>query len=205
MDRSHGYERVAQEFLAGRGSAHSSGIGVPEVSEWARTLPERAAVIDLGCGPGLPVTEVLVAQGLNVFALDAAPSFVQAFRGNLPEVPIVCEAVQDSTFFDRTFDGVLAWGLMFLLPPEDQCGLIRSFARILEPGGRVLFTAPGERAVWKDAITGLESCSLGADEYRKQLWSAGLCVTNEYDDVGKNHYFDAYKVRPRDSRIGANG
>ena len=96
MDRSNGYEAVAAEFLARRGSAHSTGIGVIEVRKWARTLPHGATVIDLGCGPGLPITETLVAEGLNVFAVDAAPSFVEASRRNLPNTPIVCEAVQDS-------------------------------------------------------------------------------------------------------------
>src|SRR6185437_6855655 len=82
MDRSNGYEAVAVEFLARRGSGRSTGVGVHAVGEWARTLPRGAAVIDLGCGPGFPITEVLVAEGLDVFAIDAAPSFVQAFRRN---------------------------------------------------------------------------------------------------------------------------
>ena len=61
-DRSNGYEGVAAEFLAGRGSARtrSKSIGVRAVREWARTLPRKAAVIDLGCGPGFPITEVLL-------------------------------------------------------------------------------------------------------------------------------------------------
>src|SRR5262245_22945150 len=105
-DRSNGYERVAAEFLAGRGSARSTGIGVKEVRDWARALPRGGAVLDLGSGPGLPITAVLVAEGLSVHAIDAAPSFVQAFRRNLPDVPVVCEAVEDSSFFNRTFHGV---------------------------------------------------------------------------------------------------
>jgi SAM-dependent methyltransferase len=117
MDRSNGYEGVAAEFLARRGSGRSTGIGVREVREWARTLPNGAAVIDLGCGPGFPITEVLVAERLDVFALDTAPSFVQAFRRNLPNTPVVCEAVQDSTFFGRTFGGVLG-GSCFCCPPK---------------------------------------------------------------------------------------
>jgi 2-polyprenyl-3-methyl-5-hydroxy-6-metoxy-1,4-benzoquinol methylase len=117
-DRSNGYEGVAAEFLARRGSAQtrSKGIGVKPVREWAWTLPRGGAVIDLGCGAGFPITEVLVMEGLNVYAIDASPSFIDAFRRNLPRVPVACEAVEDSTFFDRTFDGVIAWGLMFLLP-----------------------------------------------------------------------------------------
>lgn len=193
MDRSNGYEGIAAEFLARRGSGRSTGIGVNEVRKWARTLPPGATVLDLGCGPGFPITEVLVVEGLDVFGVDAAPSFVEAFQRNLPNTPVACEAVQDSRFFDRSFDGVLAWGLVFLLSPEDQRGLIQRIARIVVPGGRLLFTSPPEPIVWNDAMTGLESRSLGAEEYRRQLSAAGLSLAGEYEDVGRNHYFDAFK------------
>lgn len=193
MDRSSGYEDVSVEFLARRGSGRSTGVGVNAVRKWARRLARGAAVIDLGCGPGFPITEVLVAEGLSVFGVDAAPSFVQAFRRNLPNTPVVCEAVQDSRFFGRTFDGVLARGLMFLLCPEDQRRLIKRIADIVVPGGRLLFTSRAEPLVWNDAMTGLESHSLGAEEYRKQLSAVGLSIFSEYEDEGQNHYFDAFK------------
>jgi SAM-dependent methyltransferase len=156
-DRSNGYEGVAAEFLAGRGHAPSTAIGTRAVRNWARTLPRGSAVIHLGCGSGHPITKVLVSEGLNVYGMDASPSLVEAFRHNLPEIPIACEAVEESTFFDRRFDGVLAWGLIFLLLPEAQRSLIRRMADILVPGGRLLFTSPAEPAVWNDAMTGLES------------------------------------------------
>ena len=189
IDQSNGYEGVAKEFLARRGSGRSTGVGVNAVRRWAQTLSHGAAVIDLGCGPGFPITEVLVGEGLKVFAVDAAPSFVEAFRRNLPNTLVVCEAVQDSTFFDRTFDGVLAWGLIFLLSPDDQRHLIQRIADILVPGGRLLFTACAEPLVWNDAMTGLESRSLGAEEYRRQRSAVGLPVTGEYEDEGQNHYY----------------
>jgi 2-polyprenyl-3-methyl-5-hydroxy-6-metoxy-1,4-benzoquinol methylase len=195
MDRSNGYEGVAADFLAGRGSRASAGIGAKAVRNWARNLPPGAVVIDLGCGSGLPITEVLVAEGLNVYAVDAAPSFVQAFQRNFPNVPVACEAVEDSTFFGRTFDGVVAWGLIFLLSPEEQLRLLENIGGILAPGGRLLFTSCAEPLVWNDAMTGLESRSLGAEEYRRQLLAVGLTVANEYEDEGRNHYFDARKAR----------
>lgn len=79
-----------------------------EVRRWARALPRRSSVIDLGCGPGLPLTAVLVDEGLHVFGVDAAPSLVAAFQRNLPGTPIACEGVQESRLFDRTFDAILA-------------------------------------------------------------------------------------------------
>ena len=197
IDRSNGYEGVVREFLARRGSGRSTGVGVNAVREWAQALAHGSAVIDLGCGPGFPITEVLVAEGLNVFAVDAAPSFVEAFRRNLPNTPVVCEAVQDSTFFDRTFDGVLAWGLIFLLSADDQRQLIQRVADILVPGGRFLFTSCPEPLVWDDAMTGLESRSLGAEEYRRQLSAVGLSVAGEYEDEGQNHYYDVRKGERR--------
>jgi SAM-dependent methyltransferase len=202
MDKSNGYERIAAEFLSRRGNAatRSKGIGAKHVGEWARTLPPGAAVIDLGCGPGFPITDVLVTEGLDVYAVDASPSFVEAFRRNLPGIPVACEAVQDSRFFDRTFDGVVAWGLMFLLTTEDQRRLIQRIAEILVPGGRLLFTSTVEPSVWNDAMTGCESRSLGAVEYRKQLEAAGLLLIREYEDEGENHYFDASKGASMNSR-----
>lgn len=195
MDGSNGYEGVSEEFLARRGNSvtRSIGIGVKEVRKWARTLPRGGSVIDVGCGPGFPITTVLADEGLDVFGVDAAPSFVAAFQRNLPGTPILCETVQASRLFDRTFDAVLAWGLMFLLKAEDQHRLIQRFAEILVPGGRLLFTASAKPAIWSDVMTGLESLSLGAEQYRKLLGAVGISVAEEYEDEGENHYFDAFK------------
>jgi SAM-dependent methyltransferase len=195
MDRSSGYEAVSEEFLARRGNSitRSTGIGVKEVRKWARTLARSGSVIDLGCGPGYPITTVLVEEGLRVFGVDAAPSFVAAFQRNLPGTPVICEAVQESRLFDRTFDAGLAWGLMFLLQAEEQQRLIHRFAEILVPGGRLLFTSPAKPAVWNDGMTGLGSVSLGAEQYRKLLAAAGISIREEYEDEGENHYFDAFR------------
>jgi 2-polyprenyl-3-methyl-5-hydroxy-6-metoxy-1,4-benzoquinol methylase len=89
MDRSNGYEGIVAEFLAGRDSGRSTGIGVKEVRKWAQTLSRGAAVIDLGCGPGFPITEVMVTEGVSTFGVDASPSFVEAFWRDLPNTSVV--------------------------------------------------------------------------------------------------------------------
>ena len=43
-------------------------------------------------------------------------------------------------------------------------------------------------------MTGLESRSLGGVEYRALLSAVDLTVTREYEDEGRNHYFDAWKA-----------
>jgi len=44
-------------------------------------------------------------------------------------------------------------------------------------------------------MTGLESLSLGAEQYGKRLGAVGISVAAEYEDEGENHYFDAVKEK----------
>jgi cyclopropane fatty-acyl-phospholipid synthase-like methyltransferase len=184
MDRSNGYERVAAEFLAGRGSARSTGIGATTVRDWACTLRPGAVVIDLGCGSGFPITEVLFAEGLNVYAVDAAPSLVQAFRRNFPNTPVACEPVESSRFSDRMFDAVVAWGLIFLLSPEEQRRLLQRVGHILAPGGRLLFTSCAEPLVWNDANDGIRVTLSWSRRIPQEAFSSRRVVRSEYDDEG---------------------
>lgn len=192
-DRSNGYEGAAAEFLAVRGGPRSTRIGAEKVRTWARQLPRGCAVLDLGCGSGVPITEVLIDQGLAVYGVDASPSLVSAFKQRWPDAPIECEPVEESQFFCRQFDAVLAWGLVFLLSAPSQRKLIRRINNALKSGGHLLFTSPAEAVAWNDAITGQLSRSLGAAEYQRELSSVGLTVIDQYYDEGRNHYFDVVK------------
>lgn len=188
-DRSHGYDGIAAEYAASR----HHRIGVATVRRWARSMGPGSTVLDLGCGTGLPVTRVLIEEGLSPFAIDASPAMVSAFRTNCPGVPVACEPAESSAFFDRRFQGILAVGLVFLLPPAAQDALIRRAATALEEGGGFLFTAPARACTWKDVLTGRDSISLGAPAYRERLVAAGLRVVAEHQDEGDNHYYESRK------------
>lgn len=187
-DPSRGWEAVAAEFAARR-----SRIGAATVRAWARCLPPGATVLDLGCGDGVPISQALVEDGFEVYGIDASPTLVAAFRRRSPGAPAACEAVEPSSFFGRTFDGVVAVGLLFLLPAEAQRDLLHRVAAVLNRGGRFLFTAPAETGTWPDLLTGQPSLSLGVVAYRELLASAGLTCVGEYVDEGDNHYYDARK------------
>lgn len=196
-DRSNGYEAVAEDFKALRAT---SPVGVATVRAWAETLPAGGDVLDLGCGHGLPVAQALVEAGLRVHGVDASPSLIAEFRARFPDAPAECGAVEESSFFDRTFDGAIAWGLMFLLEPEVQERLIRRVAAALEPGGRFLFTAPSQECRWPDLLTGRTSVSLGSSAYRQLVEAAGMSVVGEATDEGRNHYYFLRKEALRPQR-----
>ena len=92
-----------------------------------------------------------------------------------------------------TFDGALAWGLLFLLDAETQRRVIQRVARALNRGERFLFTAPTQVGAWADLTTGRQSVSLGERAYQTILADAGLTLAGEYVDEGNNHNYEALK------------
>ena len=189
-DRSNSYEAVASEFAERR---EQSSIGVATVRAWARSLPAGASILDLGCGHGVPISMALMNDGFVIHGVDASPSLTATFRRQFPRAHVACEAVEDSHFFGRTFDGIIAVGLIFLLPSEVQRDLIRKVALALNPGGRFLFTCPAQACTWPDVLTGRQSLSLGFEEYKAVLSVAGLTLVAEYVDEGDNYYYGACK------------
>ncbi len=186
-DPSNGYEAIATEFIAVR---QRSGVGVATVRAWGRLLPQGATILDLACGFGVPNSQALIEDGFVIYGVDASPSLITEFRMRFPDVNVACEAVEDSLFFDRTFDGVIAVGLLFLLSEDSQRDLIRRVGLALNSGGRFLFTSPAQTCTWTDILTGRESLSLGADAYKAIIADARPNLVGEHSDEGDNHYYD---------------
>jgi SAM-dependent methyltransferase len=192
-DKSNGYEEIAAIFISGRGRNHS-GVGASVVADWSQKLPGRATILDLGCGNGVQISQALIERGFNVYGVDASARMVAAFRASFPTVPVECAAVEDSDFFGRIFDGVVACGLFFLLDAEVQRRLIAKVAAVLPSGGRLLFTAPSQSCSWADAMTGRTSISLGYEAYRRALEAEGMSIVGTQLDEGENHYYFAQKT-----------
>lgn len=67
--RSNGREAVADEPIASR-----SGSGVATVRASARSLAPSSAILDLGCGSGVPLAAAPVADSFVVAGIDASPT-----------------------------------------------------------------------------------------------------------------------------------
>jgi SAM-dependent methyltransferase len=141
----------------------------------------------------VPISEALIEGGFPVWGVDASPAMVAAFRERFPQVEVACESIEESPFFLRPFDAVVAWGLMFLLPADTQLNLVQKVADVLQPGGRFLFTSPKRSCTWTDVLTSRESRSLGAAAYTAALAGSGLTLVAQFCDEGNNDYYDAMK------------
>jgi 2-polyprenyl-3-methyl-5-hydroxy-6-metoxy-1,4-benzoquinol methylase len=186
-DRSNGYEAIAEAYTRAR----TLSIGPSIVRKWAARLQPGASILDIGCGHGIPISETLLQEGFAVHGVDASETLVAKFRERFPDAPVECNSVEESPFFNRTFDAVLAWGLMFLLPADAQRNLIGKVARALNRQGHTLFTSPKEACSWMDGMTGLPSISLGHEAYKQELAAHGLELVGNDKDEGENYYYFA--------------
>jgi cyclopropane fatty-acyl-phospholipid synthase-like methyltransferase len=189
MDQSNGWESIADNFIANR----NSSIGVKTLETWLKSLSPGATVLDLGCGFGVPNTEILQNAGFNVYGIDASQTLINEIRRRSPRVTVSCEAAENSNLFNLKFDGVIAIGLMFLLSEKAQLKVLQNVSIALSPHGKFLFTAPFQACTWNDVLTNRKSRSLGKEVYVGQLSRQGLALAGEYSDEGDNHYFDFIK------------
>lgn len=188
-DQSNGWESIADNFIANR----NSNIGIKTVETWVKTLTPGTTVLDIGCGFGIPITEILINAGLNVYGIDASQTLIKEFQRRFPNVMVACEAIETSNYFNLKFDGVIAIGLIFLLSERAQLKVLQKVSKALNNKGKFLFTTPCQACTWKDILTGRKSQSLGKEVYVNELSKQGLVLVGEYTDEGKNHYFDFSK------------
>jgi 2-polyprenyl-3-methyl-5-hydroxy-6-metoxy-1,4-benzoquinol methylase len=190
IDRSEGWDEVAEQFIAAR-----SGAGAALVRRWARDwLAPSSTIVDVGCGSGVPIAKALSEDGFQIYGIDASPKLITEFRRSVLGAQAVCEAAQDSRFFGLSFDAAVSVGLMFLLSADDQRVVLRRIADALKPGGRLLFSAPRAICTWQDSLTGRSSQSLGEDEYERTLRAGGLTLAGFHEDEGHSTYFEAVKT-----------
>ena len=67
------YNKIAQKYIDARGMFHST----KQVEKLLPLIPEGGTVLDIGCGPGIPVDRYLIDNGYNVIGLDISESQIE--------------------------------------------------------------------------------------------------------------------------------
>ncbi|QXD14127.1 class I SAM-dependent methyltransferase [Rhodocaloribacter litoris] len=186
------YDRIAGWYAGARGPE----AGVPEVTALAAKLEPGARVLDAGCGTGLPLARLLVDRGCAVVGLDASTEMLARFRANVPEAEARLGRVEAVRFAPGTFDAVVAWGVLFHLPPEKQAAALRRVAQWLRPGGWLLFTSGDVAGERRGEMHGrvFRYWSLDEAGYRRLLARNGLCLAEVATDARDNVVYLARRV-----------
>ena len=136
-----GYEQVADAYLATR---TEDGADAAQLREFAAHLPERARVLDAGCGSGVPAARYLHDTcGFEVTGVDFAAAQLDLARGLVPGARFVqadMTTLAPPEFPDEAFDGICSLYAVIHIPREEHPALLANFRRMLRPGGLLLLT-----------------------------------------------------------------
>jgi SAM-dependent methyltransferase len=170
------YEAKAEDFARGR---QRFGGEAKYFAEMAARLPSGAAVLDIGCGSGVPIARFFVDYGFALTGVDAAPAMIGICRERFPEAEWVVADMRRLALA-RHFDAVFAWDSLFHLPPDDQRRMFSVFAAHAAPGAPLLFTSGPAAGEPVGDLYGapLYHASLDAAEYRDLLAAHGFSVLN---------------------------
>ena len=104
-------------------------------------LSADAAILDAGCGTGL-TGAALRAAGFSgpIDGIDLSPVSLKEAQTHkvYRDLSVVDLQALPLPIRDNAYDGVLCIGVMTYVP--DGEGILREFARVVRPGGRVLIT-----------------------------------------------------------------
>jgi trans-aconitate methyltransferase len=137
----------------------------------------RRTVLDIWCGPGVPIAQYLIERGCQVSGVDSSSAMIAMCVDRFPQHQWHVADMRTLTL-DRTFGGILAWDSFFHLPASDQCRMFAIFKQHAAPGAVLMFTSGPSAGEQIGSYQGepLYHASLDRAEYRTLLADNGFDV-----------------------------
>jgi SAM-dependent methyltransferase len=170
------YERHAEEWDSDRGR---SLFEKAWLDRFLALLPQKASILDIGCGSAEPIACYLIEKGCDVTGIDSSPAFIGMCKERFPDQDWIVTDMRTLSL-DRRFDGILAWNSFFHLCQEDQRRMFPIFSRHAGKKAALMFTSGPSHGEAIGTYKGepLYHGSLDGTEYRLLLDRNGFDVVS---------------------------
>ncbi len=177
----HGYNALSYHY---RADDADDGGYAHWLTDLHKRLPPSAAVLDLGCGCGVPVARSLAAAGHHVTGVDISDTQIERAHRLVPTGTFIHADATHLQLAPANFDAVVCLYALIHMPLADQPPLIQRIARWLRPGGWLLATTgqdawTGTQDNWLDGSAPMWWSHADAATYRSWLEQAGLTVVSQ--------------------------
>lgn len=161
------YDAIAERYAAWTGEV-LTGARRRYVELLQRQIPEGAAVLDLGCGTGVPVAHALAEQ-YRLTGVDGSARSIELARQNVPNATLLQADMTQVKFPPGSFAAVISSYAIIHVPRTKHQSLLERITSWLQPGGLLVVTMGAVES------EGMEEDWLGAPMY----WSHFDAETNQ--------------------------
>ncbi|MBP9669791.1 class I SAM-dependent methyltransferase [Candidatus Woesebacteria bacterium] len=178
-----GYDKIAKTYLASRDRLKSG----KHVSQLLKRLPKQSTILDLGCGAGVPVDDILLKAGHEVIGIDISSEQIKLARKSCPRGQFLVGDVSELSMDEYDVQAVISFYTIFHTPREEHSKLLKTFASYLKKGGLLLITMGDREFEGGHELHGekMWSSQFGTAKNRSLVESAGFkIITDELDNSG---------------------
>jgi SAM-dependent methyltransferase len=108
------------------------------LAEVVARLGPGDAVLDAGCGAGVPVMRELADAGMAVVGIDLSGTQLELARSRVTGAALAQADLVALPFGDRSFEGLVSFYAVIHVPRAYHRAVFAEFRRVLRPGGIAL-------------------------------------------------------------------
>jgi len=145
-------------------------------------IPDKSNILDLGCGNGVPVAQLLSTRGFQVTGIDYSTNLLEQARTNLPNIRFEQSDIENYEI-SETYDGIVLWDVLFHLPRKAHQPLLSKIYAALPQNGLFIVSSGGsdnDLPPFTDFMFGVEFHydSYPVNEFISICENIGFTVTN---------------------------
>ena len=172
-----GYDKVSYAYRNDEGNAAYPLDYTTWLSELTPLLPPKSKVLELGCGCGVPVAQIL-SEDFAVIGVDISPVQIERARSLVPRADFICADMTEMDFPAESFAAIFSFYAVIHIPLDEQSALFAKLFEWLQREGYLLATVgsgawTGTEEDWLDVV-GATMFWSHADTQTYELWLTEL-------------------------------
>ncbi|MBI4053789.1 MAG: class I SAM-dependent methyltransferase [Candidatus Doudnabacteria bacterium] len=125
------YKKIGRAYLA-----QIDPFVVKGLKGFIKQLPRGGKILDVGCAGGRD-SRFFARRGFHVVGIDLVDEFLRVARKKVPQARFLKMDARKLKFAANSFDAVWANAVLVHVQKKDLLPVLKSFWKILKPGGRV--------------------------------------------------------------------
>ncbi len=178
-----GYDRMANKYLSERDKLKTSKY----LQQLMKYLPKNARILDLGCGAGVPVDDILIKAGYEVLGLDISKEQIKLAKKNCPRGDYAVADIAELKTNEYQMGAVVCFYTLFHLPRTEHKKMLTVMQSYLQKNGMLLVTMGDREFEGRHLLHGEEmwSSQYGTARNHQIICEAGFeILMDEIDRSG---------------------